>query len=450
MVETPCVARDAQSSGLRTIGPVIMEHPPWTVVDLFSGAGGASAGFHAHPGFTVVAAADAQIGKPSSGHGSLGCNDTYFRNIGIRPAELDLALVRPCDLAFALGLTAAPTVLVACPPCTGFSRVNAINHLVDDPRNNLVRRVAEFVAELEPALVFLENARELLMGRFADHYHALAEALDGLGYDVRGELHRLTRFGLPQARERALVLAARRPLRARGLSDLWSGLAVAPEATHVRRALGRLPPASPGRADRRDPAHCCPGFARPESLQRIAAIPHDGGSWRDLLASPGTRALLTPTMRRLAAAGDLGSFCDVYGRMWWDRPAPTIKRECCHVGNGRYAHPEQDRLCTVREMALLQGFPTTFEFVGPLGNCYRHVGDAVPPLISWQIAVLSQWILTGRRPRSSDLPMPDTTLRPSDLIASTALERPAPTIPGQRDGRTGCSVPDASTSRRRG
>ncbi len=100
-------------------------------------------------------------------------------------------------------------------------------------------------------------------------------------------------------------------------------------------------------------------------------------------------------MARRAASGDLGSHPDIYGRLWWDRPAVTIKRECSHVGNGRYAHPEQDRLCTVREMSLLQGFPRDYQFTGTLANMYRHIGDAVPPLISYQLAALCRWILTG-------------------------------------------------------
>ena len=76
----------------------------------------------------------------------------------------------------------------------------------------------------------------------------------------------------------------------------------------------------------------------------------------------------------------------MYGRLWWDRPAITITRECAHVGNGRYVHPEQDRLLTVREMALLQGFPADYVFEGPLTARYNQIGDAVPPLISEQLA----------------------------------------------------------------
>ena len=122
-------------------------------------------------------------------------------------------------------------------------------------------------------------------------------------------------------------------------------------------------------------------------------------------------------MQRRAALADFGSHPDVYGRMWWDRPAPTIKRECGHIGNGRYAHPEQDRLCTVREMALLQGFPSDYELVAPsLTNRYRHVGDAVPPLVAYQVAALVSWILGGERPGPAELVLPGCSLTAADVI----------------------------------
>ena len=107
--------------------------------------------------------------------------------------------------------------------------------------------------------------------------------------------------------------------------------------------------------------------------------------------------------------------------MWWDRPAPTIKRECAHDGNGRYMHPEQDRLCSVREMGILNGFPSDYHFRGSVSNMYRHIGDAVPPLIGYQMAVLAEWILSGTRPEAHELVMPKTHLRPEDL-----RERPKP------------------------
>jgi DNA (cytosine-5)-methyltransferase 1 len=125
-------------------------------------------------------------------------------------------------------------------------------------------------------------------------------------------------------------------------------------------------------------------------------------------------------MQRRAAAGDLGSHPDVYERLWWDRPAVTIKRECGHIGNGRYAHPEQDRLCTVREMSILQGFPRGYRFAGSLSNMYRHIGDAVPPLISYQLAAACRWMLTGDRPDPAELILPGCHLTDADVEAVPA------------------------------
>ncbi len=407
----------------RTIIPVsapsLVRGSTFTVADVFSGAGGMSYGFHAHPSFTVVGAADAQIGKPSSRLGSLRCNGTYRANIGVDPVEADLGLVDPADLRVAWGLRRGELdVLVACPPCTGFSRTTAANHLRDDPRNSLVGRVAAFAAELRPRVVLLENARELVKGRHRHHLDGLAERLIALGYRVHADSHLLSRFGLPQLRERAVVVAVDAGLPLLTPDDLWRGLEIRPSAITVRRAIGRLPAVPAGQAHPKDPTHVSPSFRRDRTLLRMRAIPANGGSWADLLGSQETELLLNPAQIKIIEAGRWGSHPDVYGRMWWDEPARTIKRECAHVGNGRYAHPQQDRLCTVREMALLQGFPRTFRFdVSILGNAYRHVGDAVPPLISYQLASLVGWILTGRRPGARELCLPGTSLRAGDVRA---------------------------------
>ena len=390
---------------------------PLPVVDLFSGAGGMSCGFSRHSGFELIGAADGQLGKPSAAAGSLGCNASYAANIKLTPVAADLARAEPADVCQQLDIGArTPAVLTACPPCTGFSRAVASNHLRDDHRNGLVHRVGEYAALLRPDIVLIENARELLTGRFGGHLRGLLSQLTGLGYRASASTHFLTTFGLPQRRERAIVIAVRRPLPVLDLEDLWRGWRVDPKATHVRRAIWELPPVPAGRSHPADPLHVSPAFRAGLNQRRLTAVPHDGGGWADLITQPDGRELLTPAMARRAASGDLGSHPDIYGRLWWDRPAVTIKRECSHIGNGRYAHPEQDRLCTVREMSLLQGFPRDYTFTGTLANMYRHIGDAVPPLISYQLAGLCQWILTGTRPAPEELILPGCQLAASDLL----------------------------------
>jgi DNA (cytosine-5)-methyltransferase 1 len=395
-----------------------MNAAKFAVVDLFSGAGGMSYGFHKHPAFRIVAAADAELGKPSTGRGKLQCNSTYFQNIGVAPARLDLLAVAPAELRSALGLSehVRLDILSTCPPCTGFSRANPRNHLRDDRRNSLVRRSAEFAVALCVDVVVMENARELIRGNFRHHYEWFREYLENHGYNVFGRTYMLSRFGLPQVRERAIVVAAKQQLPLHTLESLWDGWGVSDEALTVRRAFETISPGATG-------SDAFPDFSSEAVRRRIAAIPRDGGSWMDLLQRDDAEDLLTDAMKRIVERKRFGSYPDVYGRMAWDRPAPTIKRECSHVGNGRYVHPEADRLCSVREMAALQGFPGDFVFNGAaVSNMYRHIGDAVPPLISYQIAHLCSWILTGNQPGVEDILLPETSLQRTDIVRKRQQE----------------------------
>lgn len=387
-----------------------MDIARFKVVDLFSGAGGMSFGFFKHPAFRIVAAADAELGKPSTGQGKLQCNSTYAKNIGIAPSRIDLSEVSPGEMREALGLPGdlGVDILVTTPPCTGFSRANPQNHLRDDRRNSLVRKSADIAVALGANVVVMENARELIRGNFKHHYEWFREHLEKFGYSVFGRAYMLTRFGLPQIRERAIVIAAKQHLPLHTLESLWDGWGVRDEALTVRRAFQSIENSATGR-------DVFPNFASEGVRRRIAAIPKDGGSWMDLLGRQDTEDLLTDAMKRIVAERRIGSYPDVYGRMAWDKPAPTIKRECSHVGNGRYVHPKEDRLCSVREMAILQGFPNDFIFDdAAISNMYRHIGDAVPPLISYQIAHLCHWMLTGDQPEIQGFMLGGTNLRPTD------------------------------------
>ncbi|SDJ88717.1 DNA (cytosine-5)-methyltransferase 1 [Actinopolyspora mzabensis] len=377
-----------------------------------------SYGFKVHDHFQVIGAADAQMGKPSSAIGSLACNQTYATNINLTPQEVDLADVNPRFIRESWGIQPGQLdVLCACPPCTGFSRTTASNHTYDDPRNSLVGRVSDFVDELKPRIILMENARELAMGRQRHHLNALIADLHAAGYETHAATHFLNNFGLPQIRERALVVAVRKPLQIKTLEDLWRNYCVVPKALTVRNAISHLPWLEAGEQDDNDPAHTAPSFRSELTFRRMKAIPQDGGSWADLVGNPTTEKLLNPAHRRIINLGKVGSHPDVYGRMWWDEPARTIKRECAHVGNGRYSHPQQDRLCSLREMATLQGFPQGYRFQEQsLANAYRHVGDAVPPLISYQLAWLAAWILGEKRPDAENLALEGTSLRPSDIL----------------------------------
>lgn len=378
----------------------------WKVVDLFSGCGGMSEGFRAHRDyFEIVGAVDLEVAKPGVGKhkaSSTQCNSTYHRNIGIEPKHADLLKLDPKLYREELGLQKGGLhVLIACPPCTGFSQKNSKNHLSDDPRNKLVVRTSDFVEEFLPEFLVMENVKELLRGKQQHHFQTLYDRLNALGYSIYANTHELSEYGLPQRRKRALIIARRDhgfigggPFKRQVEKvTVWQAIAHLPKTNAGQERLSAQERSS-------DPMHVSPGMTS-AVLSRIQAIPKNGGSWGDIMRNPEIsdeekKELLIPSMFRARP----GSFPDVYGRLKWHDVAATITRECGHVGNGRYAHPEQDRLLTVREMAILQGFPTHYFFEGALASKYNQIGDAVPPLISNQIA---QYIISLKSTQSRSI-----------------------------------------------
>jgi DNA (cytosine-5)-methyltransferase 1 len=359
------------------------------VVDLFSGCGGISRGFHELPDYyKILGAVDLEKGKPGkkkSPGTKLHCNSTYRKNIGIEPLNFDIGELDPQNYRGMLEIQKKElTVLISCAPCTGFSQKKAQNHQEDDPQNKLVEKSGEFVREFLPEFFVMENVKELLKGNQSHHFENLKQTLLKLKYKISAQVINFAHFGLPQKRIRALLIARRDNLPITGIEKKGKGI------KSVREAIGHLPPITQGECHPNDPMHFCPKHTSKVD-GRMKAIPKNGGSWEDIVATH--RDLLIPSMMK--STRRKGSFPDVYGRLWWDKPAITITRECGHPGNGRYTHPEQDRMLSVREMAILQGFPDDYYFEGPTSAKYNQIGDAVPPSIALQIAELIRDIKEG-------------------------------------------------------
>jgi DNA (cytosine-5)-methyltransferase 1 len=144
-----------------------------------------------------------------------------------------------------------------------------------------------------------------------------------------------------------------------------------------------MPPA--GFSD--DPLHDMPEYPRSEKIFKlIRDIPRDGGSRRDL-----------PERRQLNCHKKTSGFRDIYGRMAWDEVAPTITTGCFNPSKGRFLHPERNRAITMREAALLQGFPATYRFNVVLGKVAiaKMIGNALPPEFIRRHASMIRKALTG-------------------------------------------------------
>lgn len=323
-------------------------HERLIAIDLFGGCGGLSEGL-LQAGFHVVGTLE--FDRLAA--------DSYRLNHPETPILVaDIRDVDPTEWAHNLGLRPGRIGLVAgCPPCQGFSSLRTRNGgwYVDDPRNDLIFEFLRFVRALRPIAVMLENVPGLIHDRRFDRFsRSLVEA----GYRSDCRILDAADFDVPQRRRRMVFIASR-------IGPVALAEPTAPTLT-VRSSLAHLD--EPGLGS--DPLHDY-RETRQESIRRlITRIPKDGGSRSDL-----------PEEEQLPCHRRTKGFYDVYGRMAWDAPAPTITGGCINPSKGRFLHPEQDRAITLREALLLQGFPSGFRISLREGR-YRAaelIGNAFPP-----------------------------------------------------------------------
>lgn len=302
-----------------------------------------------------------------------------------------------------------PLVVIGCAPCQGFSSHRKKDPRADD-RNSLIGAFAEIALRLDPEVIIMENVPEMLSEKHWGHFEEWRDRVEGAGYSVKVAIHNLAEFGVPQERFRALVIAAK-----------WRHFAMpSPLITHprdyrtVRQAIGHLPPLRAGERDDRDLMHITSRH-RQETVDLIRQIPHDGGSRRSLPAGVGPECW-----------SRVDGFRDVYGRLWWDRPAVAITARCRTPSCGRFAHPQQDRGLSVREAALLQGFPESMRFEGPFDDKFKQIGNAVSPIFAQAVAehLAREWEMDHGDPeRSRGHEDPVLPLRKSFSSSIAAIKR---------------------------
>ncbi len=344
---------------------------PVHVVDLFSGCGGMSAGFASINGilsaYRLTAAAD--IDEVA--------NRSFSANLGLEPDQLDIsqAALQPDESPFLRRVRDSrgtdPLVLIGCAPCQGFSsHRNSAGRT--DPRNGLFADFVTLALHLKPDVIVAENVPELLTEIYWPHIESAQQRLVAAGYDVHLSVHNMAAFGVPQDRYRALLLASQNPLFPP------EGFLASTEFRTVRQAIGHLDAIAPGVPAANDELHVTAGH-RASTVATIASIPRDGGS-RPPWEGPAS-------LQRMADRQGRPGYEDVYGRLWWDRPSITITAYARNPASGRFCHPEQNRGLSIREGALLQGFPSSYKFHGTLDPCFRQIGNAVPPQFSAVLAL---------------------------------------------------------------
>lgn len=327
------------------------------VVDLFCGIGGISNGFK-RAGFDIRAGYDVDE----------SCRFAFETNNDSRFVNRDVASITSEEIQKRYTGT-LPTVLVGCAPCQPFSTYKKGK---SDGRWELLTKFAEITVNVDADFFTMENVAGAVEYRSGEVFKDFLETLSEK-YHCSAKVVDCSTYGVPQSRRRLVVIGSKR--RKLSLKEPEASVAMT-----VRNAIRNLPKLEAGQVDERDPLHRCSRLSE-KNMQRIRHS-KPGGTWKDW---PDHLVANCHTQPKGKGYGG------VYGRMVWDKPAPTMTTQCYGFGNGRFGHPEQDRAISLREAAILQSFPEDYKFFE--GEAFpgfktvgRWIGNAVPVALAESIA----------------------------------------------------------------
>lgn len=342
----------------------------FSIADLFCGAGGLSLGFE-RAGWNVTYAADL----------SEAAVITYNRNFRRRAERVDLCLEE--------SKVPKATVFVGGPPCQGFS--SAGMRRSGDKRNNLVGSFARIVAVQRPEAFVFENVEGFLTAHDGEFVVDLLGPLLTAGYWIHIRKINAANFGVPQHRKRVIAVGGLgwepsfpKPTHtAFGAPGALLASAYLPLSPTVENALAGLPTAAEEAPGQPQGHHC--KLLTGEDADRARAL-EPGQTMRDLPEAMHHRSYRrrafrrvmdgTPTERRGGAPAGIR-------RLRANEPSKAITAGA----KSEFLHPVEHRPLTLRECARLQTFPDDFVFLGRESEQWELLGNAVPPLLAYQIAL---------------------------------------------------------------
>ncbi len=383
--------------------------PEFLAVDFYCGAGGTTRGLLDAGGYVITG-----IDKDTD------CRETYTRNnrnttldratpefLGLDmfpalPEYLDgqqeqiytaLRELIPQSRAMAPGV---PLLFAICAPCQSFTKFVQRNMTASRSESRvrdmgLLHQTLGFISEFQPDMIISENVSTIDRGTNLEIWNDFRAKLRQLGYDVGTGRVCASRFGVPQYRRRAILMAVKKDSEDTLEFDIpiprQDPAVLSPPS--VRTALGHLPQLQAGQGCPDVHNHVCQNLSR-TNLNRLRSV--KPGEPNYSLAESPFGDLSLPCHRRLEGPKSRG-FGDVYTRIHPDRPAPTITTRFISVSCGRFGHYDeaQVRGLSLREGAILQSFSEDYEFVAArMETISRMIGNAVPPKLS---AYMAQWLV---------------------------------------------------------
>jgi DNA (cytosine-5)-methyltransferase 1 len=321
--------------------------------DFFCGAGGLTRGL-LDAGIHVVAGFD----------NDERCKNTYrHNNADVKFIVKDIRDITIAELKRVGRVNSFKDILFAgCAPCQPFSSQRKGGKQIRDA--TLLSAFGHLVEEAKPGWVLMENVPGIARVAGNSTFRRFVGLLKSNKYNVCYAVLDAKSYGVPQNRRRIVLIAARDAMPS--LPKPKYGPSLRPFKT-TQNAIAHFPVLRAGEYHSNIPNHVAAAITA-KNIERLMHTPRDGGdrrSWPE-------------DLRLTCHTKDYGGHTDVYGRMAWNAPAPTLTGRCRSISNGRYGHPEQDRAISLREAAALQSFPDGYVFFGSNTHIGLQIGNAVP------------------------------------------------------------------------
>lgn len=326
-------------------------------IDFFCGGGGMTCGLR-QAGIDVIAGVDFDG----------NAKETYeYNNPGSMFVHKDVKKLRSnyFEKNFGVQKDDDHLIMVGCSPCQYYSIINT-DHSKAELSKDLLMNFARFIEYYKPGYILVENVPGILTNK-ESILPKFLKKIEKLGYTHKEDIVDMSQYGVPQSRRRFSLIATRLDGVKVSLPKKLERVLTVADVLGEKNGFQKI---KAGHKDATDFQHTVAGLSK-VNLDRILLTPHDGGdrlSWAD-----------HSKLQLACYKGRDDIFKDNYGRMWWDRPSPTITTKFFSISNGRFAHPEEDRAISIREGATLQSFPKDYVFkTNSIAGAARIIGNAVP------------------------------------------------------------------------
>ena len=339
------------------------------VIDLFAGCGGFSTGFM-KAGFQITHAVefDKQIAATyAKNHPDTSLIVDDIKNV-------DDSDVFQKDMA---------DIIIGGPPCQGFSMAGARirGGFIDDPRNYLFKHYFNIVSRVMPKVFVMENVKGMQTMQNGEIFKEIISSFKNIGYDVQFRVFKSSDYGVPQTRERMIILGV--------LDGSWEFEDL------VNKTKIKIEKKNPKFFNEQTVWN---------AISDLEREPTDGSSIKNHIATKHSNIAIQ-RMKKISGGENFTVLEEEiktvhsgsYGRLKKNKPAATITTRFDTPAGGKFIHPTLDRTLTPREAARLQSFSDKFEFFGSRTSICKQIGNAVPPKMAFFLAELTKELINNEQ-----------------------------------------------------